>query len=118
MTVEAELPDWQPDFALETRTRDAIKPSFRPVTRCWPIADVAQEGPGVRFRGVERTWAGEIPTSAKTLWTDIRQLPQIGNDSLWPMLSRRTAASGLWMRGAHHELFIPSLPPAQLQSWG
>src|SRR5258706_5914733 len=32
MTVEAELPDWQPDFALETRTRDAIKPSFRPVT--------------------------------------------------------------------------------------
>jgi len=22
MTVEAELPDWQPDFALETRTRD------------------------------------------------------------------------------------------------
>ena len=32
MTVEAELPDWQPDFALETQTRDAIKPSFRPVT--------------------------------------------------------------------------------------
>jgi pimeloyl-ACP methyl ester carboxylesterase len=59
------------DFSFEQHADDVAS-----LIKKLNLGDVAQQGPGVRFRGWSGHGAGEIPISAKTLWTD-RQLPQI-----------------------------------------
>jgi hypothetical protein len=91
MTVEAELPDWRPDFTLETRTRDAIKPSFRPVTSAAGTKQTSESVYECLLSGVKRTKRALAVTRFSRLNSEMRYvIEKVPGRDMWAVIDSVT----------------------------